>query len=97
MSSTRPAGSRANTVREEWEEVPVTAPMISNMTLTNKQAVLDFDLARVEELKGYSLTITYTAADASGSEVNDVKQSTFLMLVLLARMLGDQLNAALEE
>ena len=65
--------------------------------LTNKEVVLGLELTKIDVPKGYSLTIQYAPADPSARKANEFSESTFLMPVIFAKMLREELNKALGE
>jgi hypothetical protein len=66
-----------------------------SMNPTNKELVVGLALSKVEVPKGYSLTIQHAPADHSATNATEVTQTTFLMPLMFAKMLREELNRAL--
>jgi hypothetical protein len=67
------------------------------MNITSKAVVLGLKVTRIDIPKGYSLTIQYAPADPPAKNAEEVSVATFLLPVIFAKMLREELNKAVGE
>ncbi len=58
----------------------------------NKAVVLGLKVSRIDVPNGYSLTIQYAPEGPETRSTNDVSVATFLLPVMFAKMLREELN-----